>query len=266
MTEEERAYWQRVWAPAPELSDTDVAQQAAAEIKERIRLVNENMRETKYVFANLTNPDTYNLHEKLLIACANSILAQQGRTFIKDEHNSKVIEYLLHYFNNSEYALQTFPNRGHSLSKSILLCGSVGVGKTLLMDSFALYLQQTKNPRQFIAVSQTQMLNYYKQHNTLDLYTYNESGAHTFEGSPYNLCVNDLGLDTQKFYGQDTKAIIDEFIYARYELWTNKGVFTHLTSNLTAKDIRQQFSDEQGRLTDRFKMFNFVPLDGTSRR
>lgn len=220
----------------------------------------------KEQYDDLTNPDIYSLHANLLITCANTLLKPQGRKFVVDDNNRQVLRFLLYYFNNCDLAQEVFADRQYDLRKNILLCGAVGVGKTLLMDAFSLYLKESNNPRFFYNISQTQMLNSYKLTNNLDKFIYNEQGSKEFSGHPHNLCVNDLGLQTQKFYGQDTKVIIDEFLFARYELWATKGKFVHLTTNLDKEDIAQLFFDEHGRLADRFKMFNVVPLGGTSRR
>ena len=69
------------------------------------------------------------------------------------------------------------------------------------------------------------MVNYYTINNNLNRYTYNDrSGTkedNTFDGCrPSNVCLNDVGLQTQTFFGQNTKQLVSEFIHARYEIWT----------------------------------------------
>lgn len=215
-------------------------------------------------FDNLAIEEIFKIHSKLFFKCANVILARQGKTFVLDDENRDVIKFLLYYFNYNEKALEIFPNC--NLNKNILLCGKAGVGKTLLMDAFAMYLKETKNPRAFYSVSQTQMLNYYRSRNTIDKFTFNEDGARAFDGNPVNICLNDVGLKTQKFYGNDMQVLIDEFLYARYEIWTSQGKFAHITTNLDKQDINDLFNDKFGRLSDRFKMYNVIPMYGESRR
>jgi len=215
-------------------------------------------------YDNLAIDEIFAQHRRLFVRCANVILSKQGRKFEIDDNNRDVIKFLLYYFNYCAKALEIFPNC--DLNKNIFLFGKAGVGKTILMDAFALYLKETNNPRAFYSISQTQMLNYYKQHNTLDKFTFNEEGSKSFEGNPVNLCLNDLGLKTQKFYGIDMQMLIDEFLYARYEIWTSQGKFVHITTNLDKKDMMGVFNDNYNRLTDRLKMFNVIPLGGESRR
>lgn len=224
-----------------------------------------NSNKTK-AFDDLTNNDIYKIHANIFMMCANSILVQQGKKFVVDDTNRNIIRFLLYYFNNCGLAMKIFPNSDYSLNKNILLVGDVGVGKTLIMDAFSLYLKETKNPRFFYSVSQTQLLNSYKLHNNIDKFIYNEEKSKNFEGEPMNLCLNDIGLQTTKYYGQDSQSVINELLYARYEIWATRGKFLHLTTNLDKNDIHQLFSDEFGRLNDRFKMYNVIPITGKSKR
>lgn len=224
------------------------------------------IRAYEYHVPDFSNKEIYNLHSTLLLSCANYLLAKQHKKFVVDENNRDILRFLMLYFNRSPLALQVFPDRGYSLDKNILLVGSVGVGKTLLMDIFALYLSKMNSRSAYKVVSQTQMLNHFKQHNNIDLFTFNTSERCSFDGNPFSLCMNDIGLKTQKFYGNDTEMIIEEFLYARYEIWEQFGKFTHLTTNLDKQEIEELFYDKHGRLADRFKMYNVIPIKGNSRR
>ena len=208
----------------------------------------------------------YNAHTKLVCACANILLAKKNRTFVIDEYNRDVLRFLLYYFNGSPLALSVFPDRPYDLNKNIMLIGKAGTGKTLLMNVFAMYLRETHNYRAYTVISQTELLNYYKQRNNIDFYTYNTSEQRAYEGKPFSLCLNDIGLNTQRFYGTDTQQIVDEFLYARNEIWEQQDKAIHLTTNLDKDEFRERFYDDHNRLADRFKMFNVIPLEGESRR
>lgn len=208
----------------------------------------------------------YNAHTKLVCACANILLAKKNRTFVIDDYNRDVLRFLLYYFNGSPLALSVFPDRPYDLNKNIMLIGKAGTGKTLMMDIFAMYLRETHNYRAYTVISQTELLNYYKQHNNIDFYTYNTAEQRAYEGKPFSLCLNDIGLNTQRFYGNDTQQIVDEFLYARNEIWEQRDKATHITTNLDKDEFRERFYDDHNRLADRFKMFNVIPLEGESRR
>lgn len=209
----------------------------------------------------------YNAHAHLIKACANEILSRHDKQFVIDDRNRNVIRFLMLYFNASPLALEVFPDKNYSLDKNIMLIGPVGTGKTLLMDIMRLYLSRIHSPFEFRVFSQTQMLNYFKHNNNIDFFTYNANDSKTYEGKPFHICLNDIGLRTQKFYGNDTEQVIEEFLYARYEIWEQQYKRTHITTNLDQKDIHELFGDGgHNRISDRFKMFNVVPLLGDSRR
>ncbi|MCM1166405.1 MAG: hypothetical protein NC401_10415 [Ruminococcus sp.] len=222
-------------------------------------------------FADLSDPETYQAHSRLIIEIANRVcLAGQGRKFIVDDNNRDVLRFLLYYFNHCPLACDVFPGKGHKLDKHILLMGGVGTGKTLTMQIFSEYLRYTNNPNFFHNVSVTQMVNYFTIHNNIDRYTFNEESSTGFQCKPMNVCLNDLGVDNRPFYGIDTTTITSDFLHARNEIWAmtspEQRKFAHITTNLTIDELKQKYADAFGRLIDRFKTYNIIKLTGDSRR
>lgn len=222
---------------------------------------------------NLADPNIYSAHANFLVYVANEIvLKPQNRRFEIDEHNKEVIRFLLYYFNGCQLAEEVFPDRGYKLHKNIMLQGKKGTGKTLMMQIFSEYLKRTKNPRYFVNVSVTQMVNHFSLYNNIDLYTYNEEGSTGFQIKPHHLCLNDIGVENRPFYGIDTLTVVSDFLHARNELWANMAItdrkFAHLTTNLDNAKLTAMFNakDAYGRLVDRFKTYNVIPLTGESRR
>ena len=209
----------------------------------------------------------FNAHFNTLLWVAdNIVLAHQRRKFILDDDNRDVLRFLLYYFNGCPLAEQVFPERGYKLHKHIMLQGAVGTGKTLLMQIFSEYLRITENHRFFHNLSVTQMVNYYTLHNNLDRYTFNEEENRGFQCMPVNICLNDIGVQSTKFFGTDTEMLTNEFLHARNEIWTSYHKMAHLTTNLTIEQLKKKYKDGFGRLLDRFKTYNIIPLAGTSRR
>ena len=68
----------------------------------------------------------------------NILLRKQGRSFVIDDYNLDVIIYLISYVNSWEDSFRqtalTLTGEDQSLDLPILLCGDMGVGKTLLMQ------------------------------------------------------------------------------------------------------------------------------------
>lgn len=234
----------------------------------------DDITKSKIHYHDLSDPEIYSAHSKLVMFIAdNIVLAPQRRKFIVDENNQNELRFLLYYFNDCPLAEEVFPDRGYKLHKNILLYGSVGVGKTMMMQVFSEYLKRTNNPRFFYNVSVTQMVNYYSVYNNIDRFLYNEKeGRGGFQGQPMNICLNDIGVDNRPFYGVDTQTIVSDLLHARNEIWANFSEydrkFAHLTTNLTIDQLKKKFShkDEYGRVVDRFKTYNAIPISGKSRR
>lgn len=231
-----------------------------------IRRVMNDVRKAEQKRQLLEIPEVYKAHSRLLLQIANKVLAYQHREFVIDDNNRDVLRFLLLYFNNCPLAEEVFPGRGYKLHKHIMLHGNVGTGKTLLMEIFSEYLRYTENPNFFHNLSVTQMINYYTLHNNLDRYTFNEEENKGFQCKPVNICLNDIGVQTTTFYGMDTKVLTDEFLHARNEIWSQFHLKAHVTTNLSIEQLKEKYKDGFGRLIDRFKTYNVIPIGGKSRR
>lgn len=238
-----------------------------AQLDSCLRRAYDELRKQRDASQDLTDDRVYNAHARALLWVANNVvLRHQRRSFIIDDDNRQVVRFMLYYFNGCPLAEKVFPERGYKLHKHLLLMGAVGTGKTLLMQVFSQYLRITRNPRFFYNLSVTQMVNYYTLHNNLDRYTYNEEQNRGFQCMPVNICLNDLGVQSAKFYGTDTELLTNEFLHARNEIWTSYHKMAHLTTNLTVEQLQAKYNDGFGRLLDRFKTYNVIPLAGQSRR
>lgn len=264
--------WDRALLKTLRLSDPHMAA-PWLDLDALVRTARKEAEKARPHLSDLSDPNVYRAHVEFFVFVANEIvLKSQNRRFEIDGHNSAVLRFLLYYFNACPLAEDVFPGRGYKLHKNIMLQGDRGVGKTLLMQIFSEYLRRTKNPRGFVNVSVTQMVNHFSLHNNIDLYTYNEDGATGFKINPFNLCLNDIGVENRPFYGIDTLTVVSDFLHARNELWANQAIsdcrYAHLTTNLDIKKLTAMFNakDEYGRLVDRFKTYNVIPMTGTSRR
>lgn len=231
--------------------------------------VRKDIEKVQLASYDLQDEEAYKAHANLLLYIANNVvLARQRRQFVIDDNNRDIIRFLLYYFNGCSLAEEVFPGRGYKLHKNVMLQGGVGVGKTLLMQIFSEYLMRIRSPRFFYNLSVTQMVNYYTLHNNLDRFTFNEEENKGFQCTPVNICLNDIGIQDKTFFGMDTGLLTDEFLHARNEIWTQYGKCAHLTTNLDDKALRKRFerNDGFGRLIDRFKTYNIIPMGGVSRR
>ncbi len=243
---------------------------AATEIANVIRQADKDRQKAARAFPDMSDPAIYEMHSKLFIHIANEIvIAPQHRRFVVDDDNKEILRFLLLYFNNSPLAEDVFPGRGYKLHKNIMLQGGPGVGKTMIMQCFSEYLRRINSPRFFHNLSVTQMVNYYTIHNNFDRYTFFEENSPGFLPRPENVCLNDVGLNDNKvFYGMNTSVLTDDFLLARNDIWAAYGKFAHVTTNLNEEALRVRFNqgDAYGRLVDRFKTYNVIPISGSSRR
>lgn len=266
MQEEHSRRLQEEPKTAEERQRAQLAKMGVSSIENVLQRVVNDVRKAEHKRHLLEIPEIFTAHSRLLVSIANKVLAYQHREFIIDENNRDVLRFLLLYFNDCPLAEEVFPGRGYKLHKHIMLQGTVGTGKTLLMEIFSEYLRYTENPNFFYNLSVTQMINYYTLHNNLDRYTFNEEENRGFQCRPVNICLNDIGVQTTTFYGMDTSVLTNEFLHARNEIWSQFHLKAHVTTNLTNEQLKERYKDGFGRLIDRFKTYNVIPLSGTSRR
>lgn len=213
---------------------------------------------------NLLDPAEYQRHLYVIKNIGDALLSREGKRFVIDEANGNVIRFLLLYFNDHRECETVFPDLHHVLEKNLLIVGEAGTGKTMLMEIFSQYLQLTKNRLAYRCSSMAKLVNYYKIYSHINKYTFNED-KETGKCNPVALCLNDIGLEveSQKSYGTDIRDVVDEFLYARYEIYQQWYLRTHLTSNYDVEDFKHRFNY---RINDRFKSYNLIPLTGYSRR
>lgn len=262
--------WDKAMLQTMRYRASDKAMYAAMELTNVIKKAEEDKQKSQEAYPDLTDHSVYEMHSRLFMYIANNIvMASQHREFVIDDDNRLVIRFLLYYFNNCPLAEDVFPGRGYKLHKNIMLQGGLGVGKTMIMQCFSEYLKRIKSPRFFHNLSVTQMVNYYTIHNNFDRYTFYEEDSKGFMPKPENVCLNDVGLNDDKiFYGMNTSVLTDDFLLARNDIWAGWDKFAHITTNLDEKALIARFTkgDKYGRLVDRFKTYNVIPVTGKSRR
>ena len=262
--------WDKAMLQTMRYRASDKAMYAATELTNVIKKAEEAKQKSQEAYPDLTDNTVYEMHSRLFMYIANNIvMASQHREFVIDDDNRLVIRFLLYYFNNCPLAEDVFPGRGYKLHKNIMLQGGLGVGKTMIMQCFSEYLKRINSPRFFHNLSVTQMVNYYTIHNNFDRYTFYEEDSKGFMPKPENVCLNDVGLNDDKiFYGMNTSVLTDDFLLARNDIWAGWDKFAHITTNLDEKALIARFTkgDKYGRLVDRFKTYNVIPVTGKSRR
>jgi DNA replication protein DnaC len=61
--------------------------------------------------------------------------------------------------------------------------------------------------------------------------------------TPKTICFDDLGTENNlKYFGNECN-IIAEILLSRYDLFINKKIITHITTNLSATEIENQYGN-----------------------
>lgn len=195
-------------------------------------------------------------------------LRSEGRKFELDENNADLVRMLVAYQSGWADTFEAYYHKAGgkgscNLYNPIMLSGSRGVGKTLLLKIASRFASITgRYSRFFSETSASELLNAFRSKGNIDSYTYRA----TEDGKPGNICFNDLGIEKDEkgnSYGTSVSSVVRDFLLARYEIDQNQGKLCHITTNLTAKDISTIYP---ARVADRLRQYNIIPIVGETRR
>ncbi|MEC5395259.1 AAA family ATPase [Bergeyella sp. RCAD1439] len=180
-----------------------------------------------------------------------------GKKFIIPENERGIIFGMLAWFLQDELVAQEM---NIDLSKGIMLSGPIGCGKTTL---FRLMRQLPSNRKNFGMVSTRQVVSEFMQSGYEVLENYSRGSLYNEQRIPKNYCFDDLGTEaTSKYYGNDCN-VMAEILLTRYDLYKEKNIITHITTNLTAGEIETFYGN---RLRSRMReMFNLFGYEETSK-
>lgn len=148
------------------------------------------------------------------------------------------------------YAIQDEENcRKHNIDpdKGILLVGTIGCGKTSLMQLFNILTHQhrkyTVKPTRAIAGEFLQ--------NGYDT-------IHKYGNSNTIYCFDDLGIEqNMKHFGNESN-VMAEILLSRYDLLRYQGIITHATTNLNANELEKLYGNRvRSRLREMFNLITF---------
>jgi len=156
-----------------------------------------------------------------------------GSNFRLQEPDHGVIHRLIAYFLQDEPAAFQF---GIDLTKGILLSGPVGCGKTSLMNIMK-YLTRAEHKFQVKPCREVSFEFIAEGYAVIHKY----SKGQLYETNPRIFCFDDLGIENNlKYYGNDCN-VMAEVLLSRYDLFINKKIPTHITTNLSASEIETHY-------------------------
>lgn len=146
-----------------------------------------------------------------------------------------------------------------SPSKGILLIGPVGCGKTSLMTLLSSLMSRKRSfvvkPTRAIA------LEFSKQGYDV-IYRYSRSSR-----LPSPICLDDIGIEPpMRYFGSEIN-VIAEVLLSRYDLFRDKKIITHGTTNLNADELEVRYGDRvRSRLREMFNVISFDPASPDKRK
>lgn len=158
--------------------------------------------------------------------------------------NTTILKKLMAYAIQDEEYCKKYdidPNKG------ILLVGTIGCGKTSLMQLFNILTHQhrkyTVKPTRAIAGEFLQ--NGYE-------------AIHKYGNSDTIYCFDDLGIEqNMKHFGNESN-VMAEILLSRYDLLRSKGTITHATTNLNANELEKLYGNRvRSRLREMFNLITF---------
>jgi hypothetical protein len=217
---------------------------------------------------------TFDEWKKVFVKRANIIVSEKKgkpREFVfLNKNYEMVFDALVRYFTNDADFNKTTEFQTLDLRKDIMLCGSLGVFKTSLMQVFsryasfgkdeAYYLPRLHNYKDIISAS---MLS--------DLYQQPDGGANIlidYKTRKGNVIIDDLGTEKTDVANFGNKASVAmEIIKHRYENHLPVSFTTNLSVNLSKRDFKE-FAEKYGdRFADRLReQFNILIISGESQR
>ncbi len=150
------------------------------------------------------------------------------------------------------------------LSKGILLSGPIGCGKTTLFKLMQNFPTKRKG---FGIISTRQIVSEFMQSGYEVLEKYSRGNFSHDIRTPKTYCFDDLGTETtSKYFGNDCN-VMAEILLTRYDLFKEKGIITHITTNLSASEIESQYGNRlRSRMREMFNLYGYEEGSGDKRK
>jgi energy-coupling factor transporter ATP-binding protein EcfA2 len=167
-----------------------------------------------------------------------------GQKFKIYKEDRDILYKLCLYFIQDRIACKEL---GIDIDKGILLSGPVGCGKTSLIR-LSKHLVPHRKPYEVVPTRNI-------------VFGFNHIGYKTIEdyGNTQFFCFDDLGVEPMgRHYGKDCN-VMGEILLSRHDLFLNKKIKTHATTNLNAAELEELYGI---RVRSRMRqLFNLVAFD-----
>jgi energy-coupling factor transporter ATP-binding protein EcfA2 len=183
-----------------------------------------------------------------------------NKDFVIEDNNKEIVWNLIKYFTGNKSI--------YDLKKGIMLCGSIGFGKTTLLKSMRNFINETfhYNKNTFATTTKEQIIKENDIASCLYVDNENENEFGVKIKNPKHVAYNELCADYSKLknYGSDSNEIEIYFLMKRYDIYQDYRKLTHYTTNHMFNDLKAILPEKQ---IDRFKeTCNIIQVTGNSRR
>lgn len=164
-----------------------------------------------------------------------------------------IITTLLIYFLKDEIMAKTIEI---DLNKGILLLGPIGCGKTTIMNLLRYVPQED---RKFVLKPTREISFEFIKEGYQVIQRY--SSSNKLQNNSKNYCFDDLGIENNlKYFGNECN-VMGEILLSRYDLFINKKIITHITTNLSASEIEAAYGNRvRSRLRAMLNLIAFNPI------
>ncbi len=124
-----------------------------------------------------------------------------------------------------------------------------------------------KGRKNFLMTSTLQIVSEFIQSGYEILENYSRGKLYNYSRTLKNYCFDDLGSEAaSKYFGNDCN-VMAEILLTRYDIFKEKGIITHLTTNLTATEIEEIYGNRlRSRMREMFNLFGYDESSGDKRR
>jgi len=205
------------------------------------------------IISDISLHTDYTVYWKFLLSKGKELYGPEFQLY---EEDAAIVAKLFIYFFRDE-KLAAYNNI--ALHKGILLNGPVGCGKTSLMNLMRYFLPPDN--RYFITPCREIAFNYsIEGYNVIQRYT--RLAFNPYTKQPLTICFDDMGLEPIVQYYGNTCNTFSEIILFRYDLFIQRDMLTHITSNLSAQEIQDKYGI---RVRSRMReMFNLIAFEKES--
>lgn len=196
-------------------------------------------------------PDYNNHYRQILQYLQYEGRKKYGTNFAFIKEDIPIILQLICYFTNDE---ENAKEHQIDLQKGLLITGPIGCGKTTLLE---LMKRIAVPEKKFFFFTCREIGFEFIQDGYQVIHRYSKGVHGNYTKS--NMGFDDLGTEKNlKYFGNEAN-VMAEIILTRYDMYTQNGFTTHITTNLSATELEEAYGN---RVRSRLRsMCNLIAFD-----